>query len=245
MPWPQDKALRASVNNFGYGGTNAHLILEAYSVARSNEERPIDSHIKGQTNGLTNGLTNGQTSENPNGLTNGHAHDLKNDSQPQTNGYVNGKRDVSQPASSRVFVISSKDSETTQRISKQMSSYINEASATGRHEFSLDDLAHTLGERRSRFPWATAVRARSLSELADKLGSADRKPTKSNRQPRIGYVFNGQGGQWHAMGRELMQAYPVYNYAMHVADRILTAYGADWSLVGKPRVPCTVPETLY
>lgn len=28
VPWPQDKLLRASVNNFGYGGTNSHLILE-------------------------------------------------------------------------------------------------------------------------------------------------------------------------------------------------------------------------
>ncbi|KAJ5120785.1 type I polyketide synthase [Penicillium bovifimosum] len=28
-PWPEDKILRASINNFGYGGTNAHVILES------------------------------------------------------------------------------------------------------------------------------------------------------------------------------------------------------------------------
>jgi acyl transferase domain-containing protein len=26
--WPQDKSPRASINNFGYGGTNAHIIME-------------------------------------------------------------------------------------------------------------------------------------------------------------------------------------------------------------------------
>ncbi|KJY00886.1 polyketide synthase like protein [Zymoseptoria brevis] len=34
-PWPKDKALRASVNNFGYGGTNVHAIMEAFD-GRSN-----------------------------------------------------------------------------------------------------------------------------------------------------------------------------------------------------------------
>lgn len=32
-PWPKDKALRASVNNFGYGGSNVHVILEAFEAS--------------------------------------------------------------------------------------------------------------------------------------------------------------------------------------------------------------------
>jgi acyl transferase domain-containing protein len=36
-PWPKNKPLRASVNNFGYGGTNAHVILEDVPSISSGE----------------------------------------------------------------------------------------------------------------------------------------------------------------------------------------------------------------
>ena len=50
--------------------------------------------------------------------------------------------------------------------------------------------------------------------------------------PRIGFVFNGQGAQWHAMGRELIAAYPVFGSAILRADQMLKEYGATWSLHG-------------
>ena len=37
----------------------------------------------------------------------------------------------------------------------------------------------------------------------------------------------------HAMGRELMHAYPVYAESLLFADDILTKYGCGWSLIGK------------
>lgn len=36
-PWPRAKRF-ASVNNFGFGGTNAHLVLEKAPVLKTNEE---------------------------------------------------------------------------------------------------------------------------------------------------------------------------------------------------------------
>ncbi|MFK7860642.1 MAG: beta-ketoacyl synthase N-terminal-like domain-containing protein [Granulosicoccus sp.] len=33
-PWPADKIRRAAISNFGFGGNNAHLIMEEYSLAR-------------------------------------------------------------------------------------------------------------------------------------------------------------------------------------------------------------------
>lgn len=190
-PWPENRALRASVNNFGYGGANAHLIIEAAPT-------------------ISNTYTNG----------------------------ANGTDGSDQEDCSRslIYVVSSKDPVVSQTMGERLASYIRGVTPpSGEHEEALrpSDLAYTLAQRRSRFAWATAVRANNLADLANKLEDGSRKATCAMRNPpRIGMVFNGQGAQWHAMGRELMSAYPVFSSAVHQATKILQEYGADWSLKG-------------
>ena len=189
-PWPANRALRASVNNFGYGGANVHLIIEG---------APTTS--KAYTNGTNS--TNGSD-----------------------------QADISR---SLIYILSSKDSAVSPAIGKKLASYIRGATSTGGREEPLSpaDLAYTLAERRSRFPWAIAVRANSLADLAKKLDDDSRKATRATQSPpRIGMVFNGQGTQWHAMGRELISAYPVFGSAVQRATKILQDYGAVWSLEG-------------
>jgi acyl transferase domain-containing protein/NADPH:quinone reductase-like Zn-dependent oxidoreductase len=129
-----------------------------------------------------------------------------------------------------VYVVSSKDAAGAAAMNKQLSQYIEDASSHGK-TVSPADLAYTLNERKSRFPWLTACRARKLQDLATKLNGPS-KPTRAMpKPPRIGYVFNGQGAQWYRMGRELTDAYPVFDEALTKADQTLrTTYGAQWSL---------------
>lgn len=64
------------------------------------------------------------------------------------------------------------------------------------------------------------------------LDSEFSRPQNASRAPRIGFVFSGQGAQWHAMGRELINTYPVFREALQEADSHLRELGATWSLVG-------------
>ncbi|CAI6088461.1 unnamed protein product [Clonostachys chloroleuca] len=205
-PWPKDKMLRASINNFGYGGANAHVILEAAPTTEPLVE--------------TNGTTNGQL----NGYSDGHHGE-----EPLENGYTNANTNGhSHPGRSFVYILSAKDSSVAKTMAKTFATHIRESGQL----IKASDLAYTLHTRRSKLPWIVAVPAKSLTELSDLYESPALKATNSSLKPakRIGFVFNGQGAQWHAMGRELIYAYPSFGGQVREASEILRNYGAKWSL---------------
>ncbi|OTB00237.1 hypothetical protein M426DRAFT_15697 [Hypoxylon sp. CI-4A] len=177
-PWPPRKPFIASVNNFGYGGSNSHVILERAPKAQS----------------IRNGI-------------NGHNSDT-----------------------SRVFLLSAKDAKVCQKMAKNLSAFLRQSMLEER-SLPLGGLAYTLAARRSRFPWTVAVQAWNIEELIQQLEQPlTTVPLLVTKRPHIGFVFNGQGAQWYAMGRELITAYPIFGAAIHEAGRILKEYGARWSL---------------
>ncbi|KNG44599.1 polyketide synthase [Stemphylium lycopersici] len=196
-PWPQDKPLRISVNNFGYGGTNAHLILDAPPDVRSRQA-----------------------------LSNGNGANINSH---ESNGMNYPFQAVAQ-ATSLVYMLTAKEEAGAVKRCKDLAQYIRKALQDGSAP-APGDLAYTLAERRSRFSWTVAVKARSLEQLAEILEDPRRQPSRAFSSPvRIGYVFNGQGAQWHAMGRELMMVSEVFSSSIDQAEAHLQAFGALWSL---------------
>ena len=167
--------------------------------------------LNGYTNGH-NGVHNGEA--NGNGILNGSGNGVYNG---------NGHTDVGQ---SRVFILSAKDSVACQTMMDSFAIYV------GNTKPSVSDLAYTLANRRSMHPWVAAVRARTIDELAERLRDPLIKPSSTAKRPRLAFVFNGQGAQWHAMRRELIDAYPVFGRSIQEADKILKEWGAFWSLKG-------------
>jgi acyl transferase domain-containing protein len=187
--WPSNGVRRISTNSFGYGGTNAHAILD-----------DATSYLKGR------GI-----SAAPNTASHGR----------------------SEP---RLFVLSAQDREGLKRVKEPLAEYVKLKSEACNHstketEKVLSQLAYTLSERRSRLQWKTFAVASSLDELAQTLSDDDNAAlvAQSSRQPRLGFVFTGQGAQWAGMGMELM-AYPVFRDCVTAADRYLQdACGCPWS----------------
>ena len=96
----------------------------------------------------------------------------------------------------------------------------------------LSNLSYSLCTRRSHFGWRWGASAITLEELMEALNDDVSAPQKIKHQPKIGFVFTGQGSQWHAMGRELISKNAVFTSSLRRGDECLENLGAPWSLIG-------------
>jgi acyl transferase domain-containing protein len=113
-----------------------------------------------------------------------------------------------------------------------MTSYLLERQEFDSRPF-LDDLAYTLCSRRSLFTRRVAYHAATVPELIQSMNGSPLKLPKVPRTPRLGFVFTGQGAQWHAMGRELIDTYPTFKRSLLLANDHFSELGAQWNVIGK------------
>ncbi|CAG8389850.1 unnamed protein product [Penicillium salamii] len=172
-PWPRGKPY-ASINNFGFGGTNAHVILER-----------VGRH---EGDGLVN----------------------------------------DDPLKRKLFVASAFDKQAAIQMGKDLGSYVD-LHPTAFDDRLLDKMAYTLGQRRSFFPWRIAGSA-ELSQDLTTLLSMNAVPVRCSKEPSVGFVFTGQGAQWHGMGKELLGSYPIFEQTMKNVDACLKSLGATFSI---------------
>ena len=179
---------RASVNNFGYGGANAHVIMEDW---------PQNNTIS--TTRTLNGIANGsQVSVIP----------------------------------PKLFILSAKDEDSCRTMASNLKVYLQEHNPGVEKEAEfLNNLAFTLGERRSLFSWVSVYPASSIAELVAALSNEKLGARRASNRPRVGFVFTGQGAQWHAMGRELLDTYPIFKASLLEAEEYLKGFGCSWSIL--------------
>lgn len=147
-PRPENGVRRASINSFGYGGTNAHVVLEEYFP-------PIAPVPKTSLKAVANGVHN---------------------------------RPYFLPLTSH----SAKAGELWER---SLADYIANESP------DVADLAFNLSNKRTMHQHRSFVISNSPESLLDDIQQprqyAPWSRANSDR-PRLGFVFTGQGAQWHA-----------------------------------------------
>ena len=219
-PWPTTGVRRASINSFGYGGSNAHCIIDdAYNYLKLRG-------LHGKTNSVSEStLAYPDSNED---TDSGHGTMSASPASESSDFFPS-----STSRRPRLFVFSSHEQGTLQGLVKIYADYLGDKSvkdSIAANEF-MANLAFTLGNRRTSFAWRISVAASTIPELTATL-SERVKANRAGKAPKTVFIFTGQGAQWHAMGRELL-AYEIFRRTIEEADNHLTALGAEWSVLSE------------
>jgi acyl transferase domain-containing protein len=178
--------------------------------------------------------TNGEVKVHVNGVSHARSPITQSGNKFVPNGVY-----VAENAALRLFVLSAHDKAAVQSAAQELVSYISKYGKDPPSNF-LDDLAYTLAEHRTRFPFRLAAPASSILSLTEALQAETTAPFDSTgKNPKVCFVFTGQGAQWPTMGKELISIYDVFRQAIERARDVFRDLGASWSLIGKLWWICT------
>lgn len=204
--WPSAGRRRISVNSFGFGGANAHVILD-------------DAHHYLSERGLVG---------NHNTVV--HADDDGSESGIDTGPGTPSSSSGNLPPPRRLFVLSARDQAGPQRLASAYAAAGFDVAAKEDGRW-LDDLAYTLAMRRTAHDFRSAFVATSLAELRVQLEKPLAKPVRASRRDRnLIFVFTGQGAQWPAMGRQLL-SHAVFQDSLRASQEYLAAHGCTWNVL--------------
>ncbi|CAI6031548.1 unnamed protein product [Clonostachys chloroleuca] len=188
--WPHDKPIRrASINSFGYGGSNSHAIIENYSSSRS------------------------MASILPTYDPVGH---------------------LDEDAKMRPYILplSAHNKRAATKNVAHIREYLSGKSAS---PISVSDIAFSYSFRRSRLQLRSFAIGSNTEALIHGLDNITTWNSPVGKSPRLGFIFTGQGAQWYAMGRELLQKLPLFRQTIERCDQILSELPdrPDWTCISE------------
>ena len=207
-PWPSEGLRRASVNSFGYGGANVHVVLD-------DARHYLETRKLSGKHATVHSPTGSATS-----LTNGHSTEHEIQLKPS-----------SREAQPRLLVWSASDEVSLKNFLAAYYQHLSNICGPAEEKQYFENLCHTLTSRRSLLPWKTFVVCDSIHDLCDMIRNKKIGLLRSRSPPIISFVFTGQGAQWSGMGRELL-GHHIFRTSLEQASNYLQGLGCTWSLIG-------------
>lgn len=223
ISWPCSSLRRASVQSFGFGGSNSHVVLDdALNFMRLHGlEGNHKTKVVSQVDGVLNSRSNAS----------------------------NAIGDGFQSTVPRLLVWSTADEGGLARTRDAWRNHpelVSLSAHLSKGRDYLGDVAFTLAKR-SHFQWramAVVTGTESLAAVADIMSA----PTRAAISPKLALIFTGQGSQWYAMGRELISYYALYKKSLVDAGLYLASLGCAWHPIEelmRSETDTNVNKTLY
>lgn len=219
------------MNSFDYGGTNAHAIIDdTYHYLksrgllhhwRSHQASAKQTRIDGRL-----GLNGISSASSENGIP-----------ESSSSHYTNGTNDETPRYSTdaqrrRIFILSENSEKSLHATATNVKNYVSQHARDNEEQF-LNDLAHTLCQRRTLFNYRIAPNALSTAELFDVLGHLGKEtvdPHIAFEPLKLCFVFIDQGAQWSEMARKLFDVYSAFIQSINDAEAHFIKLGAKWKL---------------
>ena len=250
-PWPASKPIRrASINSFGYGGANAHCIVEGiesivpgYKPYASRESSKASTPLSSKASSIYAPSSSQASTPPP------REDKLKIDDGDLEVGQVEGPESyevelaldtvkVSQDSMTEHAMISDhRDQNQPTRPTEKVAGRLILLPFSGHDDYSLNanisalssvadqydpvDLVYTLSTRRSKF----FQRAFAVADSDSPSTSLDETKMTFGKSPAttqsVAFIFTGQGAQWAGMGAQLFAEHESYRQTIRYLDSIL------------------------
>lgn len=183
---PENGIRRASINSFGFGGANSHVVLENYAEIQKSvsQEKLVD---------------------------------------------VAPKRPFLLP-------LSSHSEKGGKLLQQKLAQYINDHPDT-----LVRDLVHTYSTRRSLHRFRSFAIGNDLKTIKDAATTLSPLASwkQAGKSPRLGFIFTGQGAQWYAMGRQLIEESDFFRNTLAGCESVLKTLpdSPSWSILDEMTKP--------